>query len=122
MKWVTPHDKFFIGVNVSPPLRDVTPETTAAEQAPDAFARDTATEVPVGIEQLEPPAQLRHARREATRAIARSDRIVPMLVALGARSKVPRGQASAGARGVAGVETFHRRACLPRRTPTGRTS
>jgi len=46
VKWVTPHVKLFIGVNVSLPLRAVTPETTAAEQAPDASARDTATEVP----------------------------------------------------------------------------
>jgi hypothetical protein len=46
VKWVTPHDKLFIGVNVSLPLRAVTPETTAAEQAPDGLARDTATEVP----------------------------------------------------------------------------
>jgi hypothetical protein len=44
--WVTPHDKLFIGVSVSMPLRAVTPETTAAEQAPDALLRDTAMEVP----------------------------------------------------------------------------
>jgi hypothetical protein len=81
VKWATPHDKFFIGVNVSVPLREVTPETTAAGQAPDAFARDTAMEVPDGIEQLELPAQPRHGRRQATRTIARSDLIGPTLVA-----------------------------------------
>jgi hypothetical protein len=80
VKWVTPHDKLFIGVNVSLPLRAVTPETTAAGQAPDALARDTAMEVPDGMQLVELLAQPIHARRQATKTIAKSDLIGRMLV------------------------------------------
>ena len=93
LKWVTPHDKLFIGVKVSLPLRDVTPATTAAEQAPDAFARDTAMEVPDEMQLWELPAQPRHVRTQATKTIARSDRIGRRLVTQPARSKVAYGQA-----------------------------
>src|SRR5580698_8291638 len=89
--WVTPHDKLFIGVKVW--WRDVTPATTAAEQEPDPFARDTAMEVPDGMQLWELPAQPRHARRQATKTIARSDLIGARLVTQAARSKVACGQA-----------------------------
>jgi hypothetical protein len=72
---VTPHDKLFIGVNISLPLRLVTPATTAAEQSPDALTRDTATEVPDGMQSLELAAQPIDARRQATKTIAKSDLI-----------------------------------------------
>ncbi len=88
LRWVTPHDRLFIGVKVSLPLRDVTPATTAAEQAPDAFARDTAMEVPDGMQLWEPPAQPRHARTNASKTIAKSDFIGRTLVTQTARSKV----------------------------------
>jgi hypothetical protein len=60
-----------MGVSVSVPLREVTPATTAAAQAPAAFARDMAMEVPAAMQSELAPAL--HARRQATKTIAKMD-------------------------------------------------
>jgi hypothetical protein len=74
-------------VKVSVPLRDVTPATTAAEQGPDAFARDTAMEVPDEMQLWELPEHPRQARRQPTKTAARGDLIGRRLVAQAGRSK-----------------------------------